>query len=62
VEYSLFMMVAMGEVGEATGGESGSVSPSDLHWNNLFSVFHLSPPPPRKNASEGLYIVILRSS
>jgi hypothetical protein len=51
------------EVGEATEGDSGRVSSSNLRWTASVSWFRVSPPSPHKNAFlGGLYIGVVRSS
>jgi hypothetical protein len=54
----------VGEVEEATGGDSGSISPSNLCWNSLrFSVSCLFAASLRERLrGRGLYIDIFRSS
>jgi hypothetical protein len=66
VDYSLFMVVSMvvmlERLEKRPGMTPAAFSPPIFPGTPFVSVFHVSTLPPQGNASEGLYIVVFRSS
>jgi hypothetical protein len=65
-DYSLFIMVAvlvmLERLEKRPVATLAAFSPPIFTGIAFVSCFHVSPPPPCKNAPEGLYIEIFRSS